>query len=228
MGGRRGMWPLVACLTGILCLGSELATAGEAAEVVAVTPHLQDGLLVCDVHTTGLPGEKINSSVRSGLVSSIDLILELIQADDGHRLATGQASFQLAFDLWDEVFTLRTDTSRVLLEDLQAVQEHLALLRGLPVSSLDALPDLNSQTSLFMKVSLVLRPIADRDRKRVEEVISGSSPVTEGGQEAKIDLGRLIRFFYKDRDDPTAGSGGPGQGGRSSLFSLKELQHVSD
>ena len=219
MGGRRGMWPLAACLAGILCLGSELAAAGETAEVVSVTPHLQDGLLVCDVHTAGLPGEKINSSVRSGLVSSIDLMLELIQAEDGHRLAAGQASFQLAFDLWEEIFSVRGDGSERRFRSLDELQAHLAELGTVPVIPVNRLtPDARYR----LRIGLQVYPIAPVEQDRVEDVIAGDQrPRREGQdqQEASVSLGQLIRFFYK--------GGGEGRGNQvilSDWFTRKELR----
>ena len=202
--------------------------AGEAARVTAVTPAVRGGRLVCTVATTGLPGERIASSVRSGLVSSVDFYLDLVRADDGSRVASSRISFQLAFDLWDEIFSVHTDSSTVYLADLRELADYLAVLPGMPVATLDDLTGLDPQRQLVLLVDLDLEPIADPDRQRVEDIIAGSATTGQGGQEAKVDLGRLIRFFYKDRRKTAAGGDGGGGPFISLPFRLKELPNVPD
>ncbi len=197
-------------------------TAGQGApapQILDVQPARAGELLVCRLATVGLPGQKISQTMQSGLVSSIELFCDL--EDEQREVVAGRRiSFQLAFDLWEEVFSVEQDGSHYRFSDQAALAAFLADLPRLPVAPLSVLePDRRFR----VRVGLSMHPIAPSAREQVEEVIAGDSrPLDRGGgeqQEVSVTLGKLIRFFYK---------GGSGRAGlqaeaSSGWFSPGEL-----
>lgn len=195
MGGGRVAQTLQAWLSLLLTLFA--SAAGAAPHITSVAPAGHDDLLVCTLTTEGLPGERIVSTLRSGLVSAIELKLEVLQADDrpvaGHHLM-----MQLSFDLWEEVYAVSVAGRESRFPDLDGLRTYLSVLPSLPVAPLSVLDDV---TPAVVRVGLRLHPIAPDTRGRMERMISGGRTVRSGPgdavQEVSISLGRLIRFFYK-------------------------------
>jgi hypothetical protein len=201
-------------LLALLCAG---ARADDAARVTAVAPQRTGDLLVAHLDTRGLPGDKLLQSMRSGLVSAVELDLVLLDEDE-HVVAGNRVSLQLAFDLWEEIFSVRADGSERRFRTLDNLEAYLADLRGVPVAPVSALEDAGRYR---LRIALAVHPIAPAERDRVEGVIAGESrPRREGQdeQEAQVSLGKLIRFFYKG-----GGEGGGGQEILSAWFTRREL-----
>jgi len=174
-------------------------------QLVSVTPYRLGDVLVCRLQTLGLPGNKQLQSMRSGLVSAVDMDLALL-GENGQILGGHSLSFKLAFDLWDEIFSVRNQDSEIRFSSLKEMQEYLADLVELPVIGIDRL---DSDGQYRLQVEMVVHSIAPDEHERVEDVIAGNNRSTlEGGdgQEASVSMGRLIRFFYKGGG---RNSGGP-------------------
>lgn len=204
-----------------------IADSAAAPRLLALAPARAGGLLVCDVATAGLPGDQIVSSLRSGLVSAIDLQLELL--DGRERVVAGnRLTLRLAFDLWEEIFAVEDDRGRHPFADLAALQGFLAELRALPVAPLASLAALGGDARLRVRAGLSLQPVAPSEIARVGEAIGGDAPDAAapggGGQEVSVSLGRLIRLFYRgvpDRDEPATRAVSP-------WFRLEELRDAAD
>lgn len=208
-----------AAAIGMLLLAAAAATAADdAAQITSVAPARVGDLIVAHLRTTGLPGQKLLQSMRSGLVSAVELDLALL--DERERVVGGNSvSLQLAFDLWEEVFSVRADGSERRFRGLADLQAYLAELAAVPVIPLD---QLTAGGRYRLRVGLLVHPIAPAQQERVENVIVGDQrPRREGQdqQEASVSLGRLIRMFYQ--------GGGDGDAGRQTLsawFNRGELR----
>ncbi len=213
MAARGG---ILAILVFICSCAAAAAPAAEPA-VTAISPLRDNGHLACRILTSGLPGERLLSSMRSGIVSAVDLEVDVLDAHD-RRVASALVTFQLAFDLWDEIFSVRVEGREHRLDDLAALRAWLARppeIRLLPVADLRLMDE-----PLVLRGSLTLHPIAPRDRLRVQDVIAGTG--AEDRNEATVSFGKLIRFFYRDQDkanDPTSAV-------RSRPFAVEELSHA--
>ena len=191
--------------------------AAEEARLAAVTPARLGDELVCHLRTLGLPGEKQLQSMRSGLISAVELDLAVV--DENDRLLGGRSvSLRMGFDLWEEVFSVRSDGRERRFQSLDDLRSYLADLGNLSVAQTTSLP---AAGRYRLRVGLVVYAVAPDEQQRVEDVIVGENRRRREGQdqqEASVSLGRLIRFFYK--------GGREGAGGQelvSDWFSPKEL-----
>ena len=174
------------------------------ATVVSIIPGREGNLVVCHLKTTGLPAEKQLQSMRSGLVSSVELELALLDEED-HLLGGNTMTLRLAFDLWEEVFSVREDGKERRFQHLADLQTYLAELSNLPVTPT---ANLDHNQRYRLRVGMVINSIAPEEQKRVVGVIAGDNrPRREGQdqQEASVSLGRLIRLFYKGGNDERGG-----------------------
>jgi len=201
---------------------SSVAHAQESARVVTVSPASTGDLVVCRLTTAGLPGEKLLQSMRSGLVSAVDL--DLVLLDENEQVVGGNhISLQLGFDLWEEIFSVRADGSERRFHNLADLESYLEELDGLPVAPLNRLV---AGERYRLRVGLEVYPIAPAARDRIEDVIAGEQrPRREGQdqQQAQVSLGRLIRLFYKG-----SGDGRSEQQMVSAWFTRRELAHAQD
>lgn len=194
----------------------------DPARVTEVNPARTGDLVVAHLKIEGLPGEKLLQSMRSGLVSSVDLDLALL--DESQKVVGGnRVSLKLAFDLWEEIFSVRSGGGERRFQSLDDLSLYLAELEAVPVVPLGLLvPDARYR----LRIGLQVHPIAPAERDRVEDVIAGDQrPRREGvdQQEASVSLGNLIRFFYKG-----GGSSSGGQESWSAWFVGKELSDATD
>ncbi|MBU0740904.1 hypothetical protein KKG45_08610 [bacterium] len=199
MGGGRCARACRSWLTVLLTLLASAACA--APRIISVVPAGRDDLLVCSLTTEGLPGERIVSTLRSGLVSAIELRLEVLQEDD-RSVARNHILMLLSFDLWEEVYAVSMAGQEARFPDLEGLHAYLSALPPLPVATLSVLDDV---TPAVVRAGLRLHPIAPDTRGRMGQMISGGQSVRNGQgdavQEVSVSLGRLIRFFYRGGDD---------------------------
>jgi len=200
-----------------LLVAMAVTAAEETARVTEVNVARVGELVVARLTTEGLPGDKLLQSMNSGLVSSVDL--DLVLLDDRSQVVGGnQVSLHLGFDLWEEVFSVRRDGRERRFTSLDDLSFYLGEMSGVPVIPVSRL---EPGSRYRLRVGLQVHPIAPAEQDRVEDVIVGDQrPRREGldEQEASVSLGSLIRFFYK-------GGGSENEGGEifSGWFTRKEL-----
>jgi hypothetical protein len=203
---------------------SETVDTQDEPRILQVEPASQGSLLVCRVFTAGLPGQEASLSMQSGLVASLDLLMALLD-DSEQVLLDRRISFRLAFDLWEEVFSVEQQGQQKRFADAEQLAGFLSRLPGLPVTPLSGLA---SDGRFRLRVQLELHPIAPSERDRAGEVIAGERRADPAGvddrQEVSVGLGQLIRFFYKDSSAETP----PLSEAFSRWFSVKELRDAQD
>ncbi len=182
----------------VFLLPTLVASVHATPRITSVSPAGADSLLICRLTTADLPGERIVSTLRSGLVSAIEFHMEVIQA--GNRAVAGNnVTIRLSFDLWEEVYAVDLGGDETRLPSLSALREYLAELPPLPVAPLNVL---DNTTPSVIRAGLRLHTIAPDTRGRMEGMISGDRTAgghqNDPGQEVLVSLGKLIRFFYKD------------------------------
>lgn len=194
--------------------------ADTPARVTDVTPGVAGDLVVCSLRTEGLPGAKLLQSMQSGLVSAVELEMALV--DERERIVAGNhLSLQLGFDLWEEIFSVRSDGTERRFGSLADLEGYLEELGGVPVAPLVRL---EPGARYRLHIGLQVHPIAPAEQDRVEDVIAGEQrPRREGRdeQEAQVSMGQLIRFFFKGGD-----KGGAHQA-VSAWFTRKDLDDAA-
>ncbi len=216
--GTKNLWAICPSLALCLFLAS-FCLADDSARLVRATPSVVGGRLVCRLETAGLPGEKQLQSMKSGLISSVDLNLAL-ENEAGNIVGGQNLSLRMGFDLWEEIFSLDTDGHQKRFKTLDDLQKYLAEINDLPVGPYALV---GTDGKFRLRVSLTVHSIAPEEQARVEDVIAGDRrPHREGQdqQETSVSLGHLIRFFYKGEDQ------GDGQDLQSPWFTRKDLANA--
>jgi hypothetical protein len=178
------------------------AAAGEEPSIRSVDPARYDARLDAIVRTSRLPGERIASSLESGLPSAVEMRLDLRDADD--RIVAERVFFyRIAFDLWEELFRVEgpgADDRR--FESLDAVRGFLDELPRLPVARFG---EIEAGTRHRLRVGCRLHPVAPRETERLGEWVGGEPDASERERNARaaderevsVSLGKIIRFFYR-------------------------------
>jgi hypothetical protein len=169
-------------------------------EIVGVDLGRSAAHVTCDVRTANLPGDRLVSSLESGLPSAVQLDLRLL--DDRERVVAERRVFlRVAFDLWEEVFRVEGAGAPRDFADLAALQGFLERVPRLAVSPLAGL---HAAEPHRIRVGMRLHPVAPRETERLGDWVAGRPPRARGeetddadGREVSVGLGELIRFFYK-------------------------------
>jgi len=223
MGASRRLLRGLVARTVLLLLGSiALPSAAEEPRVVGVIPSVRGGRLVCTVRTGGLPTERARRSMRGGLPSSIDVVLELLDARE-EIVVRRRVTFRLAYDLWEEVYRIDDGVSGGRYESIESVRLFLSELDALPVATLAAL---SPEGSYRLRVLLLSHAIAPSQKRRIGAWITGEgSGTAQDADEREVSLGfdTLIRFFFGGGAEGKSASGR----GASSWFRPVELEEGS-
>jgi len=198
---RRFAHPCRLLLAAVLASAAGPARAQEAPEITAVTPVRSGSLLATFVRTRHLPGDRIASSLESGLPSAIEMRLDLRDASD-RTIAENVVFFRVAFDLWDEIFRVEGPGADRTFEDLAALEQFLDELPRLPVASIGGL---QMAARHRVRVGCRLHPVAPRETERLGEWVGGEPDPREqerntsaaAEREVSVSLGKIIRFFYR-------------------------------
>ncbi len=196
MGARQTKWLLVLLLISIGLSATSLAADDEPPRLLEIIPARTDEMVVCRLISHGLPGQRLLQSMQSGLVSAIDLHISL-RDEHSRVLHEHGLSLRLAFDVWEEVFSVSGQQRQRSFSDGNLLQLFLNDMPDVPLLPLSLVP---AGRRCRIHIGLKLHAIAPSERGRVEQLIAGDSETAQIGQdqqEVSISLGRLIRFFYK-------------------------------
>ncbi len=200
------------------------ATAAHAEpRITHVAADRSGEYLVCRIDTEGMPGERILSTLASGLESAVEIRLVVVDERDRAQLQHDYL-LRLSFDLWEEVYSVRVADEEVRFPEVEQLRGYLAELPGLMVAPLHTLEGGRYRIDAGLK----LHALAPDERGRVQSMVSGDAPTArasdDGGQEFSVSMGRLIRFFYRgerNRSDLIDRR-------QSATFTVRELRNVQD
>ncbi|MBN1824648.1 MAG: DUF4390 domain-containing protein [Candidatus Eisenbacteria bacterium] len=211
---------LVAALSALAAAASE-----EGPRVVAVEAVLSGDTLLCDVATAGLPDERAAESMRGGLPSALDVVVELVDEEE-RVLVRRSVRFRIAYDLWEEIFRVRDEgraAAERRLEDIDSLRRFLRDLSGLEVAPLAAM---EGSRRYRIRAGIVSHAIAPAEKERIGDWISGGDAGTDRDadrREVSLGFGGLIRYFFGGGDE------GPPEGAASSdWFRPEELRDAQD
>ncbi|MGQ0722483.1 MAG: hypothetical protein ACT4PE_13055 [Candidatus Eiseniibacteriota bacterium] len=177
-----------------------LLDAARAAEpeLVAIEPARSATHVTCTVQTAHLPGDRLSSSLESGLPSAIEMDLDLFDGRD-RVVGTNRVFLRVAFDLWEEVFRVEGAGEPRSFADLAGLEGFLGRIPRLPVA---ALGPLDGAKQHRIRVALQLHPVAPKEAERLGQWVAGESgesgeTADPDGREVSVSLGEVIRFFYR-------------------------------
>lgn len=190
--------------------------------ITRIEPMRSGGVLACRLQTADLPGDRILSTLASGLESAIEIRVRV--RGPGADLRR-DFELRLSYDLWEQIYAVRLADRQLRFADADELRTWLAELPPLAIAPLSELSGQNGG-ELRLEAGLVLHALAPAARGRMQEMVAGDGAVRardDGGQEASVSMGRLIRLFYR-------GSGNDDSTGRctSAAFTIRELNDVPD
>jgi hypothetical protein len=212
------------------------AAAEERPIIADAEVYVSGDRIVCDVRCDGLLSERIAGTVQSGLPAVIELLYS-VEARDGKAVSNGIHSYELLYDVWDDIYSIRSGDSTVTFEDFDAMGRSIERLQRVPLVSVAA-ADTSREYSVSLTVAV--HPLRGSETRRVEGLVSDAVGARshDSWREQVLNINDLIsRFFSRDkgtsnrsdvyrtqyfapRSLPGAGGssgGGSGGGGSSGL-----------
>jgi hypothetical protein len=183
----------------LMCAGS--VAADERPVVSGVSVYVSDGRIVCDVSCGGLFSEQIVGTVKSGLPAVVELLYS-IEADEGGTVSSGIYSYELRYDVWDDIFFIQTGDSSRSFDTFDGMKNAIESLQEVTVIPADRV-DRKREYAVF--VTVAVHPLSGSDRQRiagyVEETVGARSH--DSWREQVLNINDLIGWFFA-RDKGTS------------------------
>jgi hypothetical protein len=181
--------------------GASGAGAGERPYVSGVTVHVADERLVFDVSCGGLFSEQIAGTVKSGLPAVVELLFSL-EEDGGNTVANGLISYELQYDVWDDVYYIRAGDSVESFDTFDGFKNAIEHIGAVPVAPVGRIDRSRAHT---VHVTVAVHPLSGSDRRRiagfVEEAVGARSH--DSWREQVLNINDLIGWFFS-RDKGTS------------------------
>jgi hypothetical protein len=203
--GQNGLNRAVACMFALALAQATLITgvgdarADERPVINDASVYVRGGVVHCDLRCGNLFTERVVGTVESGLPAVVELLYTMHNAD-GKRVRRGLHSYELVYDVWDDVYSLdRGDTLMTFdgFDALRAAMERLQSVAVAPVA------DLDPQASYTVDFSIAVHPLRGAEEEQivgwVDEQVLGQS--SRSWHERVLNVGDLIHgIFSRDQD----------------------------
>lgn len=176
------------------------AAAEERPYVSGVTVYVADERLVCDVNCGGLFSEQIAGTVKSGLPAVVELLFS-VEESGGKSVANGLYSYELRYDVWDDVYSIRVGESVESFDTFDGLREAIENIEAAPLIPVDQIDGARAHT---VHVTVAVHPLSGSDHRRiagfVEETVGARSH--DSWREQVLNINDLIGWFFA-RDQGT-------------------------
>ena len=183
----------------LMCAGS--VAADERPVVSGVSVYVADGWIVCDVSCGGLFSEEIVGTVKSGLPAVVELLYS-IEEREGGTVSNGIHSYELRYDVWDDIFFLQAGDSSEFFDTFDGMKnaiENLQAVTVCPVARVDR------HRRYTVRATVAVHPLSGSDKRRiagfVEETVGARSH--DSWREQVLNINDLIGWFFA-RDKGTS------------------------
>ncbi|HEX9653960.1 MAG TPA: DUF4390 domain-containing protein [bacterium] len=174
--------------------------AGDAIRVERITPRLVNNSLTVSANFVNLFSAKIVGTIQSGLPSIIQIEVRL-KENDARQVAQRQLVRSISFNVWDNRYTIRDDSTR-FLSDLEEVKNVSSRLEGVVIVTA---AELRTSASYQLQVRVAIVPISSSQGKKVTDWLLDPNQTEEtlasddraGG--FKLNLSNLLSFFVGDK-----------------------------
>lgn len=181
-------------------LGGIISTRAAARDdigIKALEPSRIDSMLVCMIHTAGLPDRQSRETLRSGLPSAVVLAFSLFDLS-GKEIGGTRAEVRIEPDLWEQVLVMRTPLSDHRVGSIDEITSLMTELGPIPVAPLDRLPS----TSMRLTVRMAVHPLAQTEVERVRAIFGGEQrDERTNRREVSVGFGSLLRYFLGSQPD---------------------------
>lgn len=178
--------------------------AAERPFISAVTIYVSGGRVVADVKSGGLLSERIAGTVRSGLPAVVELLYSLSARNDG-TIASGIHSYELHYDVWEDIYRIRSDDSTQTFDDFAGMGRAIETLRAVPIVPVKAL---DPATEYVVQLSIAVEPLRGSEKKRIEGFVEETvSSRSQGAwHEQMLNVSELISRFFSRGEAPSSRS----------------------
>jgi hypothetical protein len=211
---------LVAVVVVLVMVGAGGVAADERPYVSDVSPYVRDGRLVCDIRCGGLFSERIVGTIQSGLPAVVEAIYSLETAD-GRTVASGVHSFELIYDVWEDVYSVSAGDSTETFTGAAAFEQMSAAVERLHAVPIAPAGDLDATLAYTLSITIAVHPLTGTEERRVEGFLEESvgSHSHETWREQLLSINELIsRFFSRHK-----GASNRSEVFRSASFAPGEL-----
>jgi hypothetical protein len=179
-------------------IGAHGAVADERPVVSEASPYVSNGVVVCDVRCGGLFSEQIVGTVKSGLPAVVELLYSY-ETRDGDVVGSGIHSFELRYDVWEDVYSVVAGDSTTTFGGFEAMRAAIERLHDVSIVREDAL---EGSTEYAVMITVAVHPLTGSERRRLEGFVEESVGARshDSWREQVLNINDLIsRFFSRDK-----------------------------
>lgn len=175
------------------------ALAAEQPRIEGASVYVRGEVVHCDLRCERLFDDRVVGTVQSGLPAVVELLYALHDAD-GRRVRRGLHSYELLYDVWEDVYSLDRGDTVVTFAGFEALRAALERLEGVAIAPV---ADLAPRGSYTVEFSIAIHPLRGTEEAQVvgwvdEQVLGQSS---RSWHERMLNLGDLIHsLFSRGRD----------------------------
>jgi len=137
----------------------------EEIRVENIEPGLVNGHLTISVECENLFSKKCESTIQSGLRSSIHIYFKIL--DSGERCVYSDTlSHFISYNFWQERYTVRSEDTTITFTDLEAVKRHVSHVKN---NNLMKESQLKPTIEYHIDVRFEIVPISPEDVKIMED-----------------------------------------------------------
>jgi hypothetical protein len=186
---------------------SALAPQGGRPVIEKVRLYTDGDSLLCDVTSSGLLGERIAGTVRSGLPAVVELFYDLSSKGRGGPVK-GMRSWSLRYDVWENVYSVSDGDTTVTLSSIESMERMVSRLEGISIVPLSRLA---AGRDFTVKLCIAVNPLSGTGSRRLDGWVdeSVSSERDNTWREQVLSINDLIAHFF---------SRGRGAANRSDWF----------
>jgi hypothetical protein len=182
----------------IIILSAGGVRAEERPFISGAEVYVSRGRIVCDVECGGLLSERVAGTVQSGLPVVVELVYSL-EVRDGKAVTSGVHSYELLYDVWDDVYSIRAGDSTSTFDTFDAMGSAIENLHDVPIAAVESV---EAVSEYAVSLTVAVHPLKGSESQRVEGFVEEAVGARAHGswREQVLNINDLIsRFFSRDK-----------------------------
>lgn len=178
------------------------ASSGQDFDFQKLNLHVRNDTLLVDVYFSGLFEGEIRKTMLAGIPVQLDLILKISNQENSVIFSRNLSSL-ISYDVWDEEFQVNTYLKgKKVFTEFSEIKDYFTPLKNLVVSDIDNLHVAGPVTfSVEAMADILTEKESSKLKKWLEkgDVTEEENPTGERDTGFKLDLSRLVSFFFGNR-----------------------------